>query len=187
MTRSTCTSSVILLALISLCYCDSSDVERQCQPHHYEELESALVSEKENLYKLRHLFFRTQNMFSIEPDKIGFRICLKGNGVQDLNVTADPCKLLPTQCWYLAWSSSLLYGMITPGDFDPIFGRNIHEIATEDWSDIDSDDSTFYLYTWLKNDSVFCDTQYPHRFQNALIRLASWVRSILYHYFASIC
>ena len=173
---------VVVCTLNLLCLCEGEDT--QCQFHqYYQTIEDALVNDTVNLYKLQQLFFGSEDFRSYEPDKIGFTVCLASDDVKAIHFTTNlyvPAITTPNStelCWHFVWSSSLLYGLITPGQlmvFENIFGYLLHEVVTNDHvtsADITNEESTLHIHI-----TTFpCDSLEEHGFFKALIRITSWV------------
>ena len=85
-------------------FCDG---KRDCSQHdYYQELERALISDAENLFKLQQLFFPV-TVNHTPNDKHTFNVCMISSAQ---NTTNNGTKT----CWAFEYSNSLLTGLISP-------------------------------------------------------------------------
>jgi hypothetical protein len=87
------------------------DCKRDCRYYdYYQELERALISDTENLFKLQQSFFPT--LVDSDPqDKLAIKVCILTSNDQ----MAKDNSTAPTErCWMFDYSSTLLTGLITP-------------------------------------------------------------------------
>ena len=101
----------IFLVVVVLLTIPTCDCKRDCRSYdYYQELERALISDAENLFKLRQMFFPT--LVEGDPhDKFAIKVCILISNDQMLN---DNSTALTEMCWIFDYSSTLLTGLITP-------------------------------------------------------------------------
>ena len=98
---------VAVLLAIKTCDC-----KRDCNHYdYYQELERALISDNENLFKLQQLFFPTLVDGDPHHDKATIRVCIL---ISNDQMSKDNSTALTERCWKFDYSSTLLTGLITP-------------------------------------------------------------------------
>ena len=97
---------VAVLLTVKACGCKSN-----CSQHdYYQEMERALISDAENLFKLRQMFFPTL-VNRYPQDKLAIKVCiLISNDQKSKNHSAAPTEM----CWVFDYSTTLLTALITP-------------------------------------------------------------------------
>ena len=104
-----CFQTIFLVAvLLAIKTCDC---KRDCNHYdYYQELERALISDAENVFKLRQLFFPT--LVDRDPeDKVTIKVCIL---ISNDQMSKDNSTALTEPCWKFDYSSTLLTGLITP-------------------------------------------------------------------------
>ena len=105
------TINKIFLVVVVLLTIPTCDCKRDCHSYdYYQELERALISDAENLFKLRQMFFPT--LVEDDPeDKLAIKVCIL---ISNDQVSKDNSTALTERCWIFDYSSTLLTGLITP-------------------------------------------------------------------------
>ena len=157
---------LVVLLTIQTCDCKSN-----C--HHYDyyhRLETALINDTENLFKLKQLFFPV--IATQDPeDKTALQVCVVSNDQISNNYSST----LKEKCWVFEYSSTLLTGLITPAQlyaFESITTLLLVKAAVN-----------FYKYYYVGYDQTIklhietfpCTVSDDALFKN-LVTLTSWVR-----------
>ena len=189
MVRCNCPCIVSLLLLLSvLIVC--SHGERvvvqpvgnipECQFHHYyQQLEDALVSNAENLYKLQKIFFSTGDIIA---DKIAFGVCVMQNVSEVCKLNANGYKFLISNdtetsrdCWSFEWNRSLLQGLYTPGQlgtFEKITAELLYNVVIRQHASGKRAEERLIL---LHLGPLSCTPPRPELLYKATTELTSWV------------
>ena len=104
-----CLQIIFLVAvLLAIKTCDC---KRDCNHYdYYQEPERALISDNENLFKLRQIFFPTLVERDTQ-DKVAIKVCIL---ISNDQMSKDNSTALTKICWIFDYSSTLLTGLITP-------------------------------------------------------------------------
>ena len=152
---------VVVLLTIPTCDC-----KRDCKQHdYYQELERALISDTENLFKLQKLFLPT---IESPYDKLVLNVCVA--------IFNDNGSLLTEKCWIFEYSTTLLTGLITPAQlhaFDSITTFFLVETA------VHFQTHRVDHVNVIKLQATFPCIVYDQEFYKCLARLTSWVRYII--------
>ena len=105
-----CTYTILLVAvLLTIKTCDC---KRDCRYYdYYQEMERALISDAENLFKLQQQFFPVMSNYVIDPqDRLTFNVCIVATNGQIFNDNSTS----PTEkCWIFEYSSTVLNGLVS--------------------------------------------------------------------------
>ena len=161
----------LLVVLLTIKTCDC---KRGCNHNdYYQELETALISDTENLSKLCQVFFPT--LVDRNPqDKVAIKVCILISNDQMSKDSTAPTE----RCWIFDYSSTLLTGLITPAQlyaFESITTILLVEAAVNfETRGIDYDDE---INLHIQTFSCTVEDQELHK---SLAILASWVRCTTY-------
>ena len=105
-----CLQTIFLVAvLLAIKTCDC---KRDCNHYdYYQELERALISDNENLFKLRQILLPTLVDGDPHRDKITIKVCIL---ISNDQMSKDNSTAPTERCWKFDYSSTLLTGLITP-------------------------------------------------------------------------
>lgn len=163
--------SIIKLFIVAvLLTIPTCDCKRDCSQHdYYQELERALVSDAENIFKLQKLFFPTIE----DPyDKLVLNVCV---AIFNDQMSSENSSLLTEKYWIFEYSTTLLTGLITPAElyaFDSITTIFLVETAVHFQTNSPGHGNLINLQ------ATFACTVYNHdsELYKCLARLTSWVR-----------
>ena len=163
-----CIETIFLVAV--LLTTQTCECKRDCHKYdYYHHLETALINDTENLFKLQQMFFPVTPNCDPE-DKFALKVCLNDQ------MSKDHSSTLTEKCWVFEYSSTLLTGLITPAQlyaFESITTVLLLQAAVnfrtyEVWYD-----ETIKLHT-----ETFPCTVSDHELYKTLTILTSWVRYI---------
>ena len=164
-----CIQIIILVAVLLII--KSCDCKSDCRNYdYYHRLETALINDTENLFKLQQLFFPVITYH--DPDnKLVFEVCLV---VSNDQMSKDHSTDLTEKHWTFEYSSTLLTGLITPAQlyaFESITTLLLVETAVNFQTYGAGYDETITLHI-----EPFPCTVSEHELYKYLAILASWVR-----------
>ena len=139
---------------------------------YYQEVERALISDNENLFKLQQMFFPVTPNYIIDPqDRLAFNVCaVVMNDQMSKDNTTSPTET----CWIFEYSSTLLTGLISPAQllaFEFITTLLLSETAV-----------SFHTHTPDYNEAIklqiqsFPCTATDQAVYESVATLTSWVR-----------
>ena len=105
-----CMYTILLAAVLQTI--KTCDCKRDCHSYdYYQELERALISDNENLFKLQQMFFPVTTNYLVDPqDRLAFNVCTVVTNGQPFN---DNSTSHSEKCWIFEYSSTVLNGLVS--------------------------------------------------------------------------